>query len=116
MEALKESVKRAQEVGEGTAHRLESMSMSISGIAQSMQESIAENNWTMMLQFSQMLQGIGFAPGLQSPYSQGEYRLALEFKSPEDAVPKHLPAPSSTVTPPPTLAGVPAPVVSDQAN
>jgi hypothetical protein len=63
----------------------------------------------MMLQFSQILQGIGFAPGLQSPYSQGEYLLVLGFKSPADAVPKHLPVPSPAVTPPPTLAGVPAP-------
>jgi hypothetical protein len=109
MDALKESVKRAQEVGEGTAQKVDSMSTSIAGLAQSVQESIAENNRTMMLQFSQMLHGIGFAPGLQSPYSQGEYPLALGFKSPANAVPKHLPAPSPAVIPPPTLAGVPAP-------
>jgi hypothetical protein len=69
MDALKESVKRAQEVGEGTAQKVDSMSTSMAGLAQSVQESIAENNRNMMLQFSQLLQGIGFAPGLQSPYS-----------------------------------------------
>jgi hypothetical protein len=109
MDALKESVKRAQEVGEGTAQKVDSMSTSIAGLAQSVQESIAKNNRTMMLQFSQMLQGIGFAPGLQSPYSQGEYPLALGFKFSADAVPKHLPAPSPAVTPPPTLARDSAP-------
>jgi hypothetical protein len=55
MDALKESVKCAQEVGEGTAQRLESMSMSILGLAQSVQDSIAENNRNMMQAFSQML-------------------------------------------------------------
>jgi hypothetical protein len=109
MDALKESVKRAQEVGEGTAQKVDSMSTSMAGLAQSVQESIAENNRTMILQFSQLLQGIDFAPGLQSPYSQGQYPLALGFKSPANVVPKHLPAPAPTVTPPPTLAGVPAP-------
>jgi hypothetical protein len=109
MDALKESIKRAQEVGEGTAQKLESMSMSISGLAQSVQDSIAKNNRNMMLQFSQMLQGIGFVPRLQFPYNQGQYPLALGFKSLVDAIPKPLPTPAHAITPLPTLAGVPAP-------
>jgi hypothetical protein len=62
-----------------------------------------------MLAFTQMLQGIGFAPGLQSPYSQWQYPLALGFKSPADAIPKHLLTPAPAVTPPPTLAGIHSP-------
>jgi hypothetical protein len=107
MDALKDSIKRAKEVGEGTAQKLESMSKSILGLAQSVQESIAQNNWNMMLAFIQMLQGVGFTPGLQSPYSQGQYLLALGFKSPADTPPKPLLVPAPTVIPPPTLAGVP---------
>jgi hypothetical protein len=106
MDALKEFVKHAQEVGEGTAHKVDSMSTSMAGLAQLVQESIAENNRNMMLQFLQLLQGIGIVPGLQSPYSQGQYPLALGFKSPVDVVPKHFPAPTPAVTPPPTLVGV----------
>jgi hypothetical protein len=110
MDALKESVKRAQEIGEGTAQKLDSMSTSIAGLAQLVQESITENNQSMMVAFTQMLQGARFVPGLQSAYSQGKYPLALGFKSPADAIPKHLPTPVAAVTPPPTLVGVPAPL------
>jgi hypothetical protein len=64
MDALKESVKHAEEVGQN-------VSKSITGLAQSIQDSIQENNRTMMQTISQMLHGVGFAPGLQSPYNQG---------------------------------------------
>ena len=64
MDALKEFVKRAEEVGRN-------VSRSITGLAQSVQESIQENNRTMMLVFSQMLHGVGFIPRLQSSYIQG---------------------------------------------
>jgi hypothetical protein len=64
----------------------------------------------MTLAFFQMLQGIGFALGLQSPYTQGQYPLALGFKSPVEARPNPLPAPTPAITPLPTLAGVPAPL------
>jgi hypothetical protein len=110
MEALKESVKHTQDVGEGTAQRLESMSMSISRLAQSVQDSIVENNQNMMLAIFQMLQGVGFSPRLQSLYSQGQYPLALGFESPTDVHPNPLPVPVPAINPPPILAGVPAPV------
>jgi hypothetical protein len=86
------------------------MSSSIAGLAQSMQESIAKNNRSMIVAFTQMLQGAGFAPGLQSAYSQRQYPLVLGFKSLADAVPKHLSAPAAAITSPSTLAGVPAPL------
>jgi hypothetical protein len=73
MDVLKESVKHAKEVRQN-------VSRSITGLAQSIQESIQENIRTMMLAISQMLHGVGFAPGLQSPYCQGQYLLALGFK------------------------------------
>jgi hypothetical protein len=63
-----------------------------------------------MLAIFQMLQGVGFAPRLQSPYSQGQYPLALGFKSPVDVHPSPLPALAPTITSPTTLARVPAPV------
>jgi hypothetical protein len=43
MEALKESVKHVQEVGEGTAKKLERVSKNISGLTQSMQDLIQQN-------------------------------------------------------------------------
>jgi hypothetical protein len=102
MDALKESIKRSEEVGQN-------VSRSITGLAQSMQDSIQENNQTMMQAISQMLHDVGFAPGLQSPYSQGQYPLALGFKPPQDVSAMHLPAPATVFTPPATLPGVPAP-------
>jgi hypothetical protein len=104
MEALKESVKRAEEVRQN-------VSKSITSLAQSVQDSIQENNWTMMQAISQMLHGVGFAPALQSLYTQGEYPLALGFKRPPDVSAKHLPAPAIEFTPPATLPGVPTPVL-----
>jgi hypothetical protein len=62
----------------------------------------------MKLAFSQMLQGVGFVPGLQSPYSQGQYPLALGFKSPTDAHPMPLPALVPAFTLLATLLGIPA--------
>ena len=99
MDALKESVKRAEEVGQ-------SVSRSIQGLTQSMQESIQMNNQAMMLQFTQLLQGVGFTPALQSSYSEGQYPPALRFKAPADVVP---PAAAIEFTPPATLPGVPTP-------
>jgi hypothetical protein len=104
MEALKESVKRAEEVGQN-------VSRSITGLAQSAQDSIQENNRTMMQAISQMLHGVGFAPALQSSYTQGEYPLALGFKPPPDVSAKRLPAPAIEFTPPATLPGVPTPAL-----
>ena len=83
------------------------MFKSISGLAQLVHESIAEINQNMMLAFTQMLQGVGFVLGLQSPYNQGQYPLALVFKFLADAPPKALSVPIPVATPPPTLAGVP---------
>jgi hypothetical protein len=95
MEALKESVKRAEEVGKN-------VSRSITGLA-------IKNNRTMMQAISQMLYGVGFAPALQSSYTQGEYPLALGFKPLPDVSAKRLPAPAIEFTPPATLLGIPAP-------
>ena len=63
MDVLKESVKRTEEVGQ-------IMSRTITGLAQLVQESIQEINWTMMQAFSQMLYGVGFTYRLQSSYTQ----------------------------------------------
>jgi hypothetical protein len=63
----------------------------------------------MMQAISQMLHGVGFAPALQSSYTQGEYPLALGFKPPPDVSAKRLPALAIEFTPPATLPGVPAP-------
>jgi hypothetical protein len=104
MEALKESVKRAEEVEQN-------VSRSITGLAQSVQDSIQENNRTMMQAISQMLHGVGFAPTLQSSYTQGEYPLALGFKPPPDISAKRLPALAIEFTPPATLPGVPTPTL-----
>jgi hypothetical protein len=104
MEALKESVKRAEEVGQN-------VSRSITGLAQLVQDSIQENNRTMMQAISQMLHGVGFAPALQSSYTQGEYPLALGFKPPPDVSAKRLPASTIEFTPPATLPGVPTPTL-----
>ena len=112
MDALKEYVKRAQEVGKGTAQKVDNMSTSIASLAQSVQESIVENNQSMMVTFIQMLQGAGFAPRLQSAYSQGQYPLVLGFKFPVDVVPKHLPTPTTAVTPPPTLVEIPTSLIA----
>jgi hypothetical protein len=65
----------------------------------------------MMQAISQMLHGVGFAPSLQSSYTQGEYPLALEFKPPPDVSAKRLPAPAIEFTPPATLLGVPTPAL-----
>jgi hypothetical protein len=101
MEALKEFVKRVEEVGQN-------VSRSIIGLAQLVQDSIQENNRTMMQAISQMLHGVGFAPALHSSYTQGEYPLALGFKLPPDVSAKCLPTPAIEFTPPATLPGVPA--------
>ena len=61
----------------------------------------------MILAIFQMLQGVRFAPWLQSPYSQGQYPLALEFKSPANVHPNPLPTPTPAITPPSTLARIP---------
>jgi hypothetical protein len=104
MEVLKESVKRAEEVGQN-------VSRSITGLAQSVQDSIQENNWTMMQAIFQMLHGVGFAPALQSSYTQGEYPLVLGFKPPPDVSAKRLPASAIQFTPPTTIPGVPIPAL-----
>jgi hypothetical protein len=104
MEALKESVKRAEEVEQN-------VSRSITGLAQSVQDSIQENNRTMMQAISQMLHDVGFAPALQSSYTQGEYPLALGFKPPPDISAKCLPAPAIQFTLPATIPGVPTPAL-----
>jgi hypothetical protein len=62
----------------------------------------------MMQAISQLLHGVGFAPVLQSSYTQGEYPLALGFKLPPDVSAKRLPAPAIEFTPPTTLPGIPA--------
>jgi hypothetical protein len=49
-----------------------------------MQASIEQSQQNMTLALSNMLQGVGFAPGLQSPFSQGQYLLPL------DASPHHI--------------------------
>jgi hypothetical protein len=41
----------------------------ITGLTQSMQDSIQENNRTMMQAISQLLHTVGFAPALQSSYN-----------------------------------------------
>jgi hypothetical protein len=87
------------------------VSRSITGLAQSVQDSIQENNRTMMQAISQMLHGVGFVPALQSSYTQGEYPLALGFKPPPDVSAKRLPAPAIQFTPPATLSGVPTPAL-----
>jgi hypothetical protein len=61
----------------------------------------------MMQAISQMLHGVGFAPALQSSYTQGEYPLALGFKPPPDVSAKRLPAPAIQFTPPATIPGFP---------
>jgi hypothetical protein len=101
MDALKESVKYVEEIRQN-------VSRSITGLAQSVHDSIQENNRTMMQAISQMLHGVGFAPALQSSYTQGEYPLALGFKPLPDVLAKHLPTPAIEFTPPATLPGVPA--------
>jgi hypothetical protein len=58
-----------------------------------------------MQAISQMLHGIGFAPALQSSYTQGEYPLALGFKPPPDVSAKRLPAPAIEFTPPTLYQG-----------
>ena len=100
MDALKESARRAEEVKQ-------SMSRSIEGLAQSVQETIQENNQAMMQGFFQMLTGVRFTPGLQSSYSQGKYPLALGFKTPLDVTP--LLRPIIEFTPPATLPTVRTP-------
>jgi hypothetical protein len=64
-----------------------------------------------MLVLPQMLHGTRFAPGLQFPFSQGQYPVALGFKSPTDLLLMLAlnPASPPTFTPSPTLSGVPAP-------
>ena len=61
----------------------------------------------MMLAFYKMLQSIGFAPTLHSPFSQGQYPIALGFKSPPDRCEAVMapPAPKipQTKMPPPSL-------------
>jgi hypothetical protein len=69
MEALKEFVKHAQEVWEGTAKKLKRVSKDVSGLAQSMQELVKQSQQTMMLAQLGMLQNVGFMPILQSPFS-----------------------------------------------
>jgi hypothetical protein len=83
----------------------------MTGLAQLVQDSIQENNRTMMQAVSQMLHGVGFAPVLQSSYTQGEYPLALGFKPPADVSAKCLLALAIEFTPPATLPGVPTPVL-----
>ena len=103
MDALKESVKRAEEVGQ-------SVSKSVESLHQTLHDSIQESNRTnqaMMQGFFQMLQGAGFSPALQSSYSQGQYPPALSFKTPADVAPQ--PRPAIDYTPPATLPGVPTP-------
>jgi hypothetical protein len=65
----------------------------------------------MIQAISQMLHGVGFAPALQSSYSQAEYPLALGFKPPPDVLAKRLPAPAIEFTSPATLLGVPTPAL-----
>jgi hypothetical protein len=103
MDAPKESVKRAKEVEQN-------MSRSIIGLAQSIQDSIQENNQTMMQAISQLLHGVGFASALQSSYTQGEYPLALGFKPPSDVSTKRLLVLVIELTPPAILPGVPVPI------
>jgi hypothetical protein len=74
-----------------------------------MQDSIQENNRTLMQAISQILHNVGFVLGLQSPYSEGQYSLALGFKPPQDVSAMRLPAPAPAFTPLATLPGVPAP-------
>jgi hypothetical protein len=58
-----------------------------------------------------LIQGVGFAPRLQFPFSQGQYLLALGFKPLTDGLPVRLSVPPAapTVTPPTTIPGVLAP-------
>ena len=64
MDVLKEFVKCTEEVEQN-------VSKSITGLAQSVQDSIQENNQIIMQAISQLLHGVGFAPALQSSYNQG---------------------------------------------
>jgi hypothetical protein len=65
----------------------------------------------MMQAIFQMLHGVGFAPTLQSSYTQGEYPLALGFKPLPNVSAKRLPAPAIQFTPPATILGVPTPAL-----
>jgi hypothetical protein len=58
-----------------------------------------------------LVQGVGFVPGLQFPFSYGQYPLALGFKPPTDGLPMRLSVPPAAlaVTPPATIPGVPTP-------
>jgi hypothetical protein len=62
----------------------------------------------MMQSTSQLLHGVGFAPDLQSSYTQGEYPLALGFKPSLEVSAKRLPAPTIEFTLPAILPGIPA--------
>jgi hypothetical protein len=113
MEALKESVKRAQEVGEGTSKRLDRVSENISDLVESMKLSVDASQQSMMIAFHKMLQGVDFAPALHSPFSQGQYPLVFGFKSPPNPCEAVMAPPPpkipQTETPPPSLSGVPLP-------
>ena len=63
-----------------------------------------------MQAISQLLHAIGFAPALQSSYTQGKYLLAQGFKPPPDVLAKHLLTSAIEFTPLATLPNVPAPV------
>ena len=56
------------------------------------------------------MHGVGFAPALQSSYTQGLYPLALGFKPPPDESTMLLLAPTVEFIPPATLLGAPAPI------
>jgi hypothetical protein len=58
-----------------------------------------------------LVQEVGFAPGLQFPFNQGQYPLALGFKPLTDGLPMRLSVPPAApaVTPPATIPGIPAP-------
>ena len=102
--ALKEFVRRVEEVEQNVSRSITSLAQSVQ---ESIQERLQENNHTMMQVFSQMLQGVGFTPALQSSYNQGQYPLALGFKTPPHVTP--LPRPVIDFTPPATLPGVQTP-------
>jgi hypothetical protein len=114
MEALKESVKHTQEVGEGISKRLEKVFEDIFDLAQIMILSIEVSQQNMMLAFQKMLEGVGYALALQSPFNQGQYPLVFGFKSPSNhrkALMAHLVHETlPTQKPPPSLSRVPTPL------